>query len=65
MSIARNAHRDLVAECSTCGVTTESDIDGVRDWSEFMRELKELGWRVRRDDAADEWIHECPDCANA
>ena len=64
MSIARNASRDLVAECSDCGVTTETEIVAVKDWSEFMREIKDLGWRIRKDpNDADEWLHHCPDCA--
>lgn len=53
-------HRDngeLVAECTDCG---EDYNGGTLEWNEFIAELKDVGWQIRKVD--DEWEHLCPDC---
>jgi hypothetical protein len=55
---------EMVCECDDCGHTTEGVIVGVTDFHEFVRELKDHGWTVRKDED-DEWRHYCsPDCAD-
>ncbi len=49
---------DLVAECDECGETREAETD---DFHDFVEELKDAGWRIRKEDG--EWKHRCPDVA--
>jgi hypothetical protein len=47
-----------LCECDGCGATEYS---GTLGFLEFVRDLKEQGWKVRKEE--DEWVHYCPDCA--
>lgn len=53
---------ELTAECDDCGTSTDGLIAGVSDWHEFVRELKDIDWRVSKDDESGEYRHVCPDC---
>lgn len=46
-----------VAECNECGM---SEYAGTLEFREFVRHLKEAGWKISKDE--DEWTHLCPDC---
>ncbi len=59
--IQRNRAGDLVCECDECGDSTEAEIVAVKDWHEFIREIKSAGWKVSKD-VDDEWRHDCPSC---
>lgn len=48
---------ELVAECNECGM---SEYGGTLEFREFVDQLKESGWAIRKD--GDEWTHTCPDC---
>lgn len=56
----RRERGELIAECDNCGESSDCYFRGGDDWHEFIAELKEKGWRIRKDD--DEWKHYCPDC---
>ena len=47
----------LEAACDFCSADHESDI---KDWHEFIREIKDEGWMILKDE--DEWLHCCPAC---
>jgi hypothetical protein len=54
---------EKIAECNECGATSEGVIEGVSDFHEFVRLLKDNGWVVRKDEDG-EWVHFCSsDCA--
>lgn len=57
----RRERGDLVAECDDCGTDTEHQLQGCRDFLEFVAELKDDGWKVFKDEDG-EWRHLCPDC---
>lgn len=48
---------ELVAECDNCG---EEFLGYTLDWYEFICDLKDEGWKIRKD--VDEWLHFCPSC---
>ena len=54
----RTERGEKVAECNECGI---EEFGGTLDFAEFVQQLKDTGWRIRKD--GDEWVHECPDCA--
>lgn len=53
---------ELVAECNECG---EEKYGGTLDFAEFVADLKDCEWRIKKEDDADggEWVHLCPACA--
>lgn len=48
-----------VTEVSCDGCTEQLEVDG--DFNDAVTELKELGWKMKRDKAGG-WTHNCPDC---
>lgn len=48
---------ELVCECNECG---SEHYGGCLEFGEFVTDLKEQGWRIRKEE--DEFIHLCPDC---
>lgn len=49
---------EFFAECNECG---HEEYGGVtEDFHEFLAQLKDEGWKIRKDE--DEWQHICPDC---
>lgn len=53
-------HRDggeLVAECNDCGTEFAG---GALEWSEFIADLKENGWKFHKE--GEEWEHFCSEC---
>jgi hypothetical protein len=53
----RTVQGELIAECTECGATSYG---GTLEWTDFIEELKEDGWRIRKIDG--EWFHYCEDC---
>lgn len=53
----RTVKGELIAECTECG---EEFPGGTLEWADFIADLKDKGWRIKKD--GDEWIHTCPDC---
>ena len=54
----RKEKGEFIAECEECG--TEHAGGVIDQWSEFIADLKENGWKIAKDQ--DEWTHTCPDC---
>lgn len=48
---------ELVAECDDCGL---SEYGGTLEFKEFVQQLKDTGWKIRKEDG--QWLHRCPDC---
>lgn len=53
----RKDNGELIAECNECSAEFAG---GAFEWSEFIQDLKDNGWKFRKED--DEWEHFCPDC---
>lgn len=53
---------ELVAECNECG---EEEYAGTLDFADFIADLKDKGWKIRKDDEAGEWTHTCASCAES
>lgn len=49
---------ELVAECNECGI---EEFGGTLDFKEFVQQLKDTDWKIRKTDEG--WEHVCPDCA--
>lgn len=47
-----------VATCDECG---GEEAGGTREFREFVSDLKDMGWKIRKDEDGN-WTHECPDC---
>lgn len=60
MSI-RKERGEFVVECCECGM--EEFGGTIDDFKEFVQQLKDTAWQIRKD--GDEWIHTCPDCVRA
>lgn len=56
MSIYKVAN-ELICECDGCG---QEHCGGTLEWSEFIQDLKDSGWKIRKEE--DEWQHYCDDC---
>ena len=56
----RTVKGELVASCEECG---EEAYGGTAEFREFVDDLKEDGWRIRKVDG--EWSHTCPSCSEA
>lgn len=54
----RNVQGELQCECNDCG---ETHYGGTLEFQAFIADLKEQGWKTRKDD--DEWQHLCPGCS--
>lgn len=54
----RNNKGEFVAECSECGAETYGGTED--DFRAFVEQIKEEGWKVRKD--GEDWLHICPDC---
>lgn len=57
--IKKDIHGEYVATCNECGAEEYGGV--VDDFRSFVRELKDRGWVIHKDDD-DEWIHLCDDC---
>jgi len=57
MSIRRDKG-ELVAECDECGTEFPGGVQD--DFRTFIQELKDAGWKIRKD--GETWEHICPDC---
>lgn len=60
--IAKRADKSLYVECDGCGESTEDSPGRAFDWQDFMKDMREAGWRSRKDPDTNEWTHWCPDC---
>jgi hypothetical protein len=58
--VIRTEKGELIAECSECG---EEHYGGTLEFRDFIDELKDLGWKIKKD--GDEWTHICEGCSNA
>ena len=56
----RTVNGEHVCECNECG---EEAYGGTADFREFVDDLKEDGWRIRKAD--DGWEHQCPSCSES
>lgn len=54
---------EFICECSECGM--EEFGGTLDDFREFVQQLKDTDWRIRKDDESGEWLHICPDCVRA
>lgn len=48
---------EYVCTCDECG---DKNYGGTLEFHDFVQQLKEDGWRIRKDE--DEWQHFCPEC---
>lgn len=53
-------HGKIVFECDACGDTLET---GEREFSDAWDMAKSDGWRVRKIEPSNVWVHSCPKCA--
>ena len=45
--------------CDYCSEDIEIDSGG--EWGSMIRNIKELGWKIKKFDD-EEWKHQCPEC---
>jgi len=57
--IRTEASGEHVCECNECGETAYA---GTLEFRPFVADLKANGWKITKDDEADEWLHTCPEC---
>lgn len=55
----RKEEGELVVECNAC---EETQYGGTLEFRDFIADIKDNGWRIRKNDM-DEWEHFCPECA--
>ncbi len=55
----RKEDGELVAECNICGDEFPGGVQN--DFHAFVQELKDAGWKIKKD--GDEWRHTCPECS--
>lgn len=48
--------------CDGCQERVELETDPDDEFSDAVKETRELGWRTMRSKADDEWLNVCPDC---
>jgi len=56
----RKQDGEFVVECNDCGTRLYGGV--IEDFREFVADIKENGWSVRK--VEDEWEHYCEDCVS-
>lgn len=56
----RTVKGELIAECDECG---EEHPGGTLEFLDFIADLKDCEWKIRKDDESGEWTHTCPACS--
>lgn len=53
----RTVNEELICTCENCGA---EHFGGTLEFTAFVAELKQEGWRMKKDRYNDQWEHYCP-----